>query len=71
MANALERGIQEGERLVLTDGTKVKAKGGFGMQAFTMGSAIFVENEDGAGFRIDGLEDIDVEATKKLQAETH
>jgi len=60
MANALNTIIDN--KHIVSRGTVYLCKGGFGAVPFTSGSAVFVENTDGAPGRISGY-DVDRLAT--------
>lgn len=65
--NALKTTLEIGDELILTDGRKVKVSDQtFGCFSFTSGTAVGVEY-NGQKFRIDGVFDINVEATKRLK----
>ena len=64
MANSLDRNLKKGEKVVLKrkywKGTEaertVEVLGGFGMQSFTMGNALFVKFPDGEKTRAEGYQ---------------
>jgi len=61
MANSLNQEL-EGKRVVLKDGSTVTVTGGFGASGFTMGRALFVKDDTGREYRVDGY---DVKALAK------
>lgn len=58
MANSLNVNLEKDQAVVLKSGDVVYCKGGFGMNSFTSGTALFVEDENGKKGRVSGF-DID------------
>ena len=59
--NSLNLNLQEGQKVVMEgngpeESRTVTVTGGFGMRAFTTGSALFVELPDGTPAKMNGME---------------
>lgn len=65
MANALNRELKKGEKLVLIGGDEVQVDAeGFGASSFTSGTALYVKSISGPNEgRINAVYDIDAKAT--------
>ena len=66
MGNSLRQNLK-GKRVVLKDGSIVTVWGGFGANPRTRGSALFVKDDQGNKYRVDGFDVKELAAIKEAE----